>query len=166
MIRNAIIEGDYRYSLTREWDITNKKRALFIMLNPSTADAHYDDMTTTRCIHFAKKEQCGSLEICNLFGYKATYPKELEKLTLSEAIGNQTNYYLEKAFQNADIIVACWGEKGKLFKRSTTVKKLLRQWSIDTKKTIYYFGFTAKNEPRHPSRLPNDANLIEFLPSK
>ncbi|SCN40023.1 Uncharacterized protein BC067498_05212 [Bacillus cereus] len=55
MIRDAIIEGNHRYSLTRGWDITNENRTLFIMLNPSTADEQHDDMTTKRCINFAKR---------------------------------------------------------------------------------------------------------------
>ncbi|WP_235684234.1 DUF1643 domain-containing protein [Bacillus mycoides] len=55
MIRDASIEGNHRYSLTREWDVTNEDRTLFIMLNPSTADEYQDDMTTKRCINFAKR---------------------------------------------------------------------------------------------------------------
>ncbi|WP_265176586.1 DUF1643 domain-containing protein [Bacillus mycoides] len=35
--------------------MTNKHRTLFIMLNTSTADEQQDDMTTKRCINFAKR---------------------------------------------------------------------------------------------------------------
>lgn len=38
----------YRYLLTRVWDTTGQ-RALFIMLNPSTADEIKNDPTVERC---------------------------------------------------------------------------------------------------------------------
>ena len=56
MKKEAIISnsGLYRYELHREWD-KKKGKVLFIMLNPSTADANEDDLTTIRCINYAKK---------------------------------------------------------------------------------------------------------------
>ena len=49
--KSAIISdcGKYRYELHREWD-KKKKKVLFIMLNPSTADSDNDDLTTIRCM--------------------------------------------------------------------------------------------------------------------
>ena len=38
----------YRYQLWRKWD-EGKKCLVFIMLNPSTADAENNDPTITRC---------------------------------------------------------------------------------------------------------------------
>ena len=56
MKKSAIISdcNKYRYELHREWD-KDKKKVLFIMLNPSTADADNNDLTTIRCVNFAKK---------------------------------------------------------------------------------------------------------------
>ena len=48
----AVIIGDYRYLLWREWD-SDRKTVSFIMLNPSRADAQINDPTITRCINFA-----------------------------------------------------------------------------------------------------------------
>ena len=50
MKKKAIISnsGLYRYELHREWD-KKKGKVLFIMLNPSTADANKDDLTTIIC---------------------------------------------------------------------------------------------------------------------
>ena len=37
----GVISGDYRYELTRDW--ADGPECTFVMLNPSTADAHADD---------------------------------------------------------------------------------------------------------------------------
>ena len=49
--RSTAIYSDcerYRYALTRVWDDTGK-RALFVMLNPSTATEIQNDPTVERC---------------------------------------------------------------------------------------------------------------------
>ncbi|MDF5713277.1 MAG: DUF1643 domain-containing protein [Rhizonema sp. NSF051] len=44
MKKTAVINGNYRYLLGREWNV-NKQQVIFVMLNPSTADASKDDQT-------------------------------------------------------------------------------------------------------------------------
>ena len=48
----------YRFRLARVWD-WKRPRMIFVMLNPSTADAATDDPTIRRCRGFAKRENCG-----------------------------------------------------------------------------------------------------------
>lgn len=43
----------YRYALTRRW--SDWPPAVFIMLNPSTADAFVEDPTIRRCLGFARQ---------------------------------------------------------------------------------------------------------------
>ena len=64
----AVITGNYRYLLWREWN-SSSKTISFIMLNPSRADASFNDPTITRCINFAKFWGYGRLEVVNLFTY-------------------------------------------------------------------------------------------------
>ena len=68
----------YRYELHREWD-KDKKKVLFIMLNPSTADSYNDDLTTIRCMNFAKKWGYGGIMIGNIYPFRAKRPKDLKK---------------------------------------------------------------------------------------
>lgn len=68
-------DGLYRYRLTRKW--TSNPVMVWIMLNPSTADADVDDPTIRRCISFAQREGCGGIEVINLYGLRATQPKHL-----------------------------------------------------------------------------------------
>ena len=69
--------GNYRYWLTRESELEHPGRgtALFIMLNPSTADASEDDPTIRRCRGFAKSWECAGLTVANLYALRSTNPK-------------------------------------------------------------------------------------------
>ena len=79
-MKKAIISdcGKYRYELHREWD-KKKRKVLFIMLNPSTADGLNNDLTTIRCINFAKKWGYGGIMIGNIYPFRAKRPKDLRK---------------------------------------------------------------------------------------
>lgn len=68
--------GKYRFQLWRIWD-ESKPLVLWIMHNPSTADAENDDPTIRRIIGFTRAWGYGGLYVGNLFPYRATDPKEL-----------------------------------------------------------------------------------------
>ena len=104
----------YRYELYREWD-KDKEKVLFIMLNPSTACGVTDDLTTIRCMNFAKKWEYGGIMIGNIYPFRAKRPKDLRKwldepkLTADfNASHDNINHVMEMAEQ-ADIIVCAWG---------------------------------------------------------
>ena len=103
----------YRYKLTRSWDRT-KGYVLFIMLNPSTADDREDDLTTIRCINFAKHWGYGGIMIGNLYPFRAKRPKDLKKWLKTSrkssliAMDNNYSYVGDMAYQ-ADFVVCAWG---------------------------------------------------------
>ena len=67
----------YRYTLWRDWNplLPDNVYAMFIGLNPSTADETNDDPTIRRCINFAKSWGCDSFCMTNIFAFRATDPK-------------------------------------------------------------------------------------------
>ncbi|MEH6402829.1 MAG: DUF1643 domain-containing protein, partial [Sneathiella sp.] len=67
----------YRYSLWRRWDAG--PTVSFLMLNPSTADGSSNDPTVERCHRRAVAMGFGALEVINIFGFRATDPKDLKK---------------------------------------------------------------------------------------
>lgn len=85
VIRGAVISkcGKYRFQLWRIWD-ESKPLILWIMHNPSTADAIKDDPTIRRIISFSKSWGYGGIYVGNLFPYRATDPKELMNKDFSE----------------------------------------------------------------------------------
>ncbi len=68
--------GKYRWKLWRIWD-DSKPKILWIMHNPSTADAEKDDPTIRRIINFSKSWGFGGLYVGNVCPYRSTNPKDL-----------------------------------------------------------------------------------------
>jgi len=114
-MKKAIISdcGKYRYELHREWD-KSKRKVLFIMLNPSTADGLNNDLTTIRCMNFAKKWGYGGIMIGNIYPFRAKRPKDLKKWIKNSEVYeyyrelDNENHVYEMA-QKADMIVCAWG---------------------------------------------------------
>ena len=115
METNAVISdcGKYRYELHSTWD-EKKKKVLFIMLNPSTADIHNNDLTTIRCMNFAKKWGYGGIMIGNIYPFRAKRPKDLRKWlnTSNNGLWENREYNIDAVNQmaeQADLIVCAWG---------------------------------------------------------
>jgi len=104
--------GLYRYELHREWD-KKKGKVLFIMLNPSTADGDKDDLTTIRCMNFAKKWGYGGIMIGNIYPFRAKRPRDLKKWidddTISLESYSSNVAHVEEMAEQADLIVCAWG---------------------------------------------------------
>ncbi len=95
----AVITGNYRYLLWREWN-NQGKTVSFIMLNPNSADASLNDPTITRCINFALSWGYGRLEVVNLFAYRTSKPSLLKQVT--EPIGKDNDRYVVETAQRSD----------------------------------------------------------------
>ena len=59
----------YRYRLWREW--SDEVPAVFVMLNPSTADEIVNDPTVERCERRARAMGFGGLRVANIFALRA-----------------------------------------------------------------------------------------------
>ncbi len=155
MKKDAVLSGDriYRYALFREWDIGNGF-ALFIGLNPSTADEQKDDPTIRRCIQFAKNWECCGLWMVNLFAYRATDPKEL--LSVDDPIGPDNDWHLKLGVKESRLVIAAWGTKGGLKDRDRKVMEMLNNAKIQC------LGITKAGFPRHPLYLSHNTELAEF----
>lgn len=108
--RNAELSpcGLYRYWLWRKWS-DGGKRVTFVMLNPSTADALMDDPTIRKCVGFAKRLGFDELFVVNLFAYRATEPKELQRVGWRIAEGPANDNHTATACMLASLVIAAWG---------------------------------------------------------
>lgn len=157
VIKAATISEDglYRYTLSRSWG--PGPQALFIMLNPSTADAELDDPTIRRCIGFARREGCDGITVVNLYAYRATKPLHLWEQV--DPVGPRNNAVLDAALQQARHagapIIAAWGANA----RAGRVNDLL---DIARGTQLHCLGLTKQGAPRHPLYLRSDSQLIPF----
>ena len=115
MKKDAVISalGQHRYSLSRIWD-EDKGKVLFIMLNPSTANAIHDDPTTIRCINYAKKWGYGGIMIGNIYPFRAKRPRDLNKWINDTTVfvygAQRTNKaHVQEMAQKADMTICAWG---------------------------------------------------------
>lgn len=150
----------WRYLLRRTWDelTPEPRRALFVMLNPSTADETQDDPTIRRCIGFAKRWGFGGVEIVNIFAYRSTDPRALKSLSRATAVGPRNDGFLYDAADRArhTRIVAAWGNHGDLFSRDASVRTLLSDFSVEC------FRLTGKSQPEHPLYQPYERQLVRW----
>ncbi len=141
MQKSATLSDDrkYRYNLWRIWD-KNKPFAVFIGLNPSTADEYKDDNTIRRCIGLAKSWSLGGIYMLNLFAYRATNYKKM--MLVQDPVGDENDYYLQSLPYNAGIIIASWGNNGNYMNRATQVRSMFND--------LHCLALNKSGEPKHP----------------
>ncbi|MGN6518680.1 MAG: DUF1643 domain-containing protein [Dokdonella sp.] len=149
--------GRYRYRLQRVQDAA-RARLLFVMLNPSTADAVVDDPTIRRCIGFARDGGFGVVEVVNLFAYRATAPADLRRAGFP--VGPDNDAHIEHALRDADEVCLAWGAAGgdAADARAQVVLPLIRR----SGHRPMCLSVTRKGWPAHPLYLPASLRLRPF----
>ena len=154
--RSAVLseDGVYRYRLTRRWGFG--PTALFIMLNPSTADAMQDDPTIRRCRGYVKTWGMNAVEVVYLYAYRATKPADLPRERA--AVGPENDRHIRAALRDVwitnGVAVAAWGAHGKA-DRVAEVVDLAHSGRIP----LLALGTTKGGHPRHPLYVKGDTAL-------
>ncbi len=133
----------YRYSLTRVWNPAGRK-ALFVMLNPSTATEVQNDPTVERCERRARTLGFGAFQVTNIFAWRDTDPRKMR--AAADPIGPENDDAILAGVDWADQIVAAWGTHGTHLERGPAVEQLLR----GTKQPLFHLGLTKDGHPKHP----------------
>ena len=149
--------GEYRYSLVRRW--SEEKLLTFVRLNPSTADHTKDDPTIRRCLGFARREKAGGIRVVNLFGFRATDPRELENASYPRGDGNAAALFVAvKAADRAPIICA-WGSHRVAVDEGRSFVEWARD---DLSATLMCLGKTKEGHPRHPLYVRGDQPFEDY----
>ena len=107
MERSCEREGNYRY-LLRIPVSNGTKSVLFVMCNPSTADALKDDTTTRNLQKWARQNSVGQVVIVNLYAYRASQHAGLSALSEADAVGEKNMDAISRTAVECDeVIVAC-----------------------------------------------------------
>ncbi|MCW1927365.1 DUF1643 domain-containing protein [Bhargavaea beijingensis] len=146
----------HRYRLSVSWE-ENLPSCLYIMLNPSTADAIKPDPTLRKCVGFAERNGFGSLEVLNLYSYRATKPADLWKS--GELRHPDNDIHLKEAISGADKIIVSWGIHGRRNRRYQDILEYIQEAG----KVPYCLGKTKCGMPRHPLMLAYATQLIEYV---
>ncbi len=146
MIREAVLDGDYRYHLTRRWG-PKIDTVVWVMLNPSTADADVDDPTIRRCISFSAELGADSLRVVNLYAYRATDPKHL--LAVEDPVGPMNNTVIRETLLAARAmrspVIGAWGVNARADRVSEFVTI-----ADECRVPLHCLGITKSGMPRHP----------------
>lgn len=164
----------YRYELARIWD-QSKPRGIIIGLNPSTADAIDNDHTITKEIHFGQEWGWGGFLKLNLFGFRATHPKDL--WAASDPVGPENDTRIALAVKAIMVppggwspandwtpaaVVCAWGAFTHPRARRRVQEILcgpLRDVPLSTIGPL-----TKRGQPPHPLMLPYGRRLQEWRP--
>lgn len=160
--------GRYRYLLRRCFDgdvlAAPKNPVLFVMLNPSTADALWDDPTIRKCRGFAAAWDCGSLEVVNLYAWRATDPKELavaRREGLLEVPENREAIY--EAVGRASLVVAAWGaHSAARLDCARPPRNVLRARLDERGLTCHAIRISKDGQPCHPLYMPYTERLKPY----
>lgn len=167
--RYALIsdDGRYRYTLDRAWHLPIEpvRPMVFVMLNPSTADATEDDPTVRRCLGFARREACNYVRIVNLFALRATQPLDVKAAlssTVMSAVGPDNTEAIRDAAEFAakldGLVVVAWGAHEWASPRARIVAVQLQQAGVE----LRCLGVTKGGAPRHPLYVPSAAPLVRW----
>lgn len=146
--------GRYRYALRRDVPPSlngSEGTVLFVMLNPSTADAREDDPTIRRCIGFAERWGYAQLTVANVFALRATNPDQLERA--EDPVGPDNEAWLGRLAASATEIVAAWGAHPFAEARAIATRELLEERHGGT---LSCLGQTQSLAPKHPLYLRAD----------
>lgn len=159
--------GVYRYRLWRQWNVEGEKNGsdwlndnypycVFIMLNPSTADANVDDPTIRRCINFATRFKYKRLEVVNLFAFRSPSPAVLKKHW--SPVGVENDDFIRNVCDGAGSIICAWGTHGEYMDRDAKVLAIIDPFKSKT----YALGLTKDGHPKHPLYLADDTEPEPF----
>lgn len=136
-------------------------RTVFVMINPSSADAIKPDPTWKRCIAFAQRWDAWIVEAVNLFAFRSPYPEDLKEIAV-RGDDELADIQLVEACTGATRVIAAWGAHGTLNDRHLHVYRLLDRAGVK----LWHMGLTTDGQPKHPlargkHRIPDD---IEPMP--
>ncbi len=145
----------WRYSLTRVWD-PDAPRITFVMLNPSTATERQNDPTVARCERRARRLGFGGYRVCNIFAFRATDPRALQKV--ADPIGPENDAAILEGALWSRRVVCAWGAHGQYLGRGGIVRAMLVAQGVK----MFHLGLAACGEPRHPLYVSYNVPLMPW----
>ena len=146
----------YRYVLRRGPE--NVRTMLWVMLNPSTADATQDDPTINKCVQFSKRNGRDAIAVVNLYAFRSTDPNILGRTPYF--VGPDNDRHIDKVCGESwvDSCVIAWGAHRIADYRQMRVIEILDNHFINP----LCLGQTKGGYPRHPLYVPYSQPLVPY----
>lgn len=146
----------YRFTLCRTWDET-RPAALFVMMNPSTADIDVDDPTVAKCGRFARAWGFGRLYVGNVCAYRAT--DKLALVGIDDPVGAGNIPAIIEMAQQAKVTVVAHGRLPKgLQIHAEAVCTALRAAGV----RLQVLRLSKYGTPVHPLYLPETLRPVAW----
>ena len=150
--------GTYRFSLTR-WEepgIKTLGSVLWVLNNPSIADAEVDDMTVKKCWRYTRGWGFTKMIFVNCNPYRSTDPK-LAKLPNRWARG-WNDRTVKKLASKADLIICAWGQGAE----PELADHMFRLLTVDLGREVCALELCNDGAPKHPLYLKADLQPITW----
>lgn len=123
---------------------------VFVMLNPSTADAERDDATIRKCMSYARRWGYFRIIVVNLFAFRATDPKDLRAaMTLGEdVVGPLNDTVIRGVVAGAEWVICAWGAAPWATDRAEAVADLI--FNRKPHVAIHALAYAKNGAPVHP----------------
>ncbi len=156
--------GTYRYLLGRWVGEDRLGLVVFLLLNPSTADATKNDPTLRRGMGYARSWGYSQLEFTNLYAFRASKPKVMQAARDRgvDIVGPKNDQYITEAARRADLVVMAWGAHPAALPRVEAVCQLV----TSTGKALHCIDTTDAGQPNHPLMLRKTLMPKLWVPPK
>lgn len=153
---SADLDGDFRYGLVRVWDRA-LPRLLWVMCNPSSADADKLDPTLRRCLGYSQRWGYGGFEVANVYAFRSPDPRVLRRHGFP--VGSRNDEAILAALERCGNAIAAWGvipETG----RALHVERL-----ITARQSLLALRLSKGARPEHPLYQAADLLPIVWRPA-
>lgn len=160
MIRQPIIEGNYRYRLDEQPFGNGVLRLAVIQINPSVADGKRSDPTVGKIKHWSDGK-FGLIVFLNLFAYINSRQTEIVEDDYEILVGPKNDEVIKEEVHQADKVIIAWGKPRGVFFRHyhRRIKKLVEL--LDGIQLHRVGELSHGKYPRH-GRAWNGDNRVEF----
>ena len=152
----------YRYVLEREVQAPTlfsahgpPAFAVFVCLNPSTADEVIEDATIRKVKAFALRWGHTHVRMLNMYAWRSTDPEGLWKT--EDPVGPENDKHLLAGTKNARIVICAWGKNAKP-ERERAVVRMLREAG----RTLFALARNDDLTPSHPLYLPAASKPLPY----
>ncbi len=111
-----------------------------------------DDETIRKCIGYAKRWGYGKLIMVNLFAFRSTDPSMLKRV--EDPVGPDNDSYIQKCVSESNLVIACWGNHGKLLNRDKVLMGSLPN--------LVCLKRNKNGTPHHPLYLSKDITPMPY----